>query len=128
TTSVTRYSRIESNLTSLGSSSAAAGNTSGPLAGDVHLFAMSCGVTVAPGLGSSTAFQIGTCSTSGCAARTETAATCAIGDTGTTCSYFDNTGVAITAANGWLQMKVVATGTPAAADGACTIYYTIDGF
>jgi len=103
------------------------GTTSGPLAGDYTIVAMSCGLTAAPGSGNQRVVTVGRCSTQGCATFTATAVSCTLGAADTRCQYIDNAGVAF-AATEWTTLHVADTGTPATADLGCTIYYTVDAF
>jgi hypothetical protein len=95
-------------------------NAQSPTPGTISIYAMSCGLTAAPGVGSSRTFTVAKNS-----GPVDTAVTCTISDTMTSCTY---QGSAETISDGsTFVMKAAASGTPAGATVSCVLYYTVTG-
>lgn len=98
-------------------------NQDQPIPGAAKFYAIACGVNTAPDNGAGTQARIFTLVDD----TADTSLTCTISETATSCNGRVEAGVSVAAAS-MVAMKVAPTGTPAAAEMSCTLWWNLDAF
>jgi hypothetical protein len=89
--------------------------------GNVHVYAMACSVTVAPGTTSNRVFTLRQ-------NASDTTLVCTIGSADKSCTARDESGVAVGEGVHWSVKSTVTTANAANASGGCVLYYNLDAF